>query len=306
MEILQSLDRGEVLTLERLRELLEEPEPLLELYAGYQETSWQEAYDNGSTSSEAGMNCRIRDPKTGADFLLRIRFAEDNSISKIDLERCNDYLAVWLYDRHFYSGYSSNKFEQMDAINVTGELFQWIEKYGFPPDIYLYIRPDQFRTDLGADLEGWSGMTYRWPEEENEWANGSSDWGYPEWRAPACIMRMPTEDRLTFTDGILSEVRLLYNHAEPVMEWEPMEYCEEQAMLCMFNVDQYALTEIDEAAQAGNPIPEEYQTADIWYVCIAREDSPWCYVITMNQRHFSKEDAEVFARSMRFREAAWQ
>lgn len=306
LEILQSLDRGEVLTLERLRELLEEPEPLLEFYAGYQETSWQEAYDDGRISSDAGMNCRIRDPKTGADFLLRIRFAEDNSISCIDLERCNDYLAAWLYDRHFYSGYSSNKFEQMDAINETGELFQWIEKYGFPPDIYIDIRPDQFRTDLGADPEGWSGMTYRWLEEQSEWATGSCEWGPQEWRAPASIMRMPTEDRLTFTDGVLSEVQLIYNHAERVMEWEPMEYCEEQAMISMFNVDQYTLTEIDEAAQAGNPIPEEYQTADIWYVCIAREDSPWCYVITMNQRYFSEEDAVEFARSICFREAAWQ
>lgn len=303
-EILQSLDRGEALTLERLRELLEEPEPLLEYYAGYQETSWQDAQDNGITSREAGMNCWIRDPETGADLRLDIRFAEDNSINSIDLERRNDSLAAWLYDRNtFYYGYSSNRFEQMDALNKTGELFQWIESYGFPPDIYIYIRPDQFWTDPAAE---WKGMTYKWWDEENEWEAGSSEWGPREWRVPAAIMQVPAEDFLIFTDGVLSEVQLNYNHAERAMEWEPVEYCEEQAMICMFNVDQYTLLEEEEAAEAGNPIPEEYLTADIWYVCIGREDSPWCYLISMNKRYFSQEDAVVFAQSIRFRESAWQ
>lgn len=307
LEILQSLDWGEALTMERLEELLEEPEPLLELYSGYQDTGWGDGADD---YGNAYMSCLIRIPETGIDLRLRIRYlVADNSIADMRLERLNDHLGITLYARdHFYYGYNTELSKNMDAIRKgTGELFLWIEQYGFPAsnenNIYIYIRPDQFRTDLG---EGWSGMTYKWLEEEPEWAAGSREWGPREWRAPAAIMQVSAEDFLTFSDGVLSEVQLLYNHAERVVEWEPMEYCEEQAMICMFNVDQYTLTEIDEAEEAGDPIPEEYYTANIWYVCIGREDSPWCYVIAMNQRHFSKEEAVEFARSIRFREAAWQ
>lgn len=306
LEILQSLDWGEALTMERLEELLEEPEPLLELYSGYQNTDWGEGADD---YGNAYMTCLIQIPETGIDLMLRIRYlVEDNGIGSMSLERLNDHLGITLYARdYFYYGYNTELSKNMDAIRKgTGELFLWIEQYGFPAsnenNIYIDIRPDQFRTDLG---EGWSGMTYKWLDEQAEWSTGSSEWGAPEWRAEACIMQVPA-DRLTFTDGILSEVQLLYNHAERVMEWEPVEYCEEQAMMCMFNVDQYTLLEEEEAAEAGNPIPEEYLTADIWYVCIGREDSPWCYLISMNKRHFSKDEAVTFARSIRFREAAWE
>ncbi len=97
-----------------------------------------------------------------------------------------------------------------------------------------------------------------------------------------------------------------YDHAERTTEWMTVEWSEEQAVICRMKVDQYTVSEIEEAAEAGKPIPEEYQSANIWYVCFGREDSPWGYVFAMNERHCALEEAVIFAETIQFRESAWQ
>lgn len=302
-DILQSIYRGEELTLERLKKNLEEPVQLLEMYAGYQDISWGESTDSGGN---AYVVCPIFDPTTGIDFSLRIRYRpEDNHIENLSLERSNDHLGAT---------YGDLTPEAVDALSEgTGELFLWVRRYGFPEgrrdgsyevhNIYTSMKPYQFRTDLGDG--SWKGMTYRWWQEEPEYSQGSSAWGPPEWRNTACFMQVPS-DLLVFEEGVLKGAELGYDHAERTTEWMTVEWCEEQAVLCRMKVDQYTASEIEEAAAAGNPIPEEYQTANIWYVCIGREDSPWGYVFAMKERHCALEEAVIFAESIRFRESAWQ
>lgn len=302
-EILQSMNRGEALTAEWLKELLEEPEQSLALYAGYQDASWEEWPE----SERAYLNYQFSDPETGIDFKLRISYRlENNYIERIDLERRNDYLGATYWDLTP---------EAVDALSEgTGELFLWIRTYGFPDGklpmrdyephrIYVSMKPYQFRTDLGHG--SWKGMTYKWRFDESEYTYGSSQWGPPEWRNTACLMQVPS-DCLVFEDGVLKEADLGYDHAERMTEWMTVEWCEEQAILCRMKVEQYTESEIEEAAEAGNPIPEEYQTANLWYVCIGREDAPWSYVFVMHERYCALEEAVVFAESLRFREAAWE
>ena len=118
-------------------------------------------------------------------------------------------------------------------------------------------------------------------------------------------MQIPT-DCLVFEDGILKEAQLGYEHAELLTEWENVEGCKEQAILCKMNVEQYSPAEIEEAAEAGRPIPGKYQTADMWYLCIGRENSPWAYVFAMKEEYCAREEAMMFSWWIEFRDDAWQ
>lgn len=121
------------------------------------------------------------------------------------------------------------------------------------------------------------------------------------------------DDREEVTDGEetadrkeFAEAQLGYEHAELLTEWENVEGCKEQTILCKMNVEQYSPAEIEEASEAGRPIPGKYQTADMWYLCIGRENSPWAYVLAMKEEYCAREEAVMFSWWIEFRDDAWQ
>ncbi|MBD5106590.1 MAG: hypothetical protein HDT41_06390 [Lachnospiraceae bacterium] len=84
-----------------------------------------------------------------------------------------------------------------------------------------------------------------------------------------------------------------------------MEGCETQAFLFQANHDLYTVSDIAEAEENGNPIREEDQTANIWYVCFAKEEGKRAYVLFLNDRYFDKEDIVSMARNIKFKEGAF-
>lgn len=299
---------AEMLTLEGLKELLAEPEPLLEHYTGYQgfvDLEYSDSY----------YRCLLQTTENGCDYWVDINVrTEDNRIDRMALTRRNDALGVSLY--RMDNGYRRGAIEEIDVLEDTGELFRWVRMYSFPDghmaginyeyeyhNIYCCMRPDEFRTDLGDGT--WKGMTYKWIFENSEYDPGSTRCGTPEWGYVACFMQVPTEC-LVFEDGILVDAQLGYDHAELLTEWENVVGCREQALLCKMKVEQYSPAEIEEAAEAGNPIPEEHQTANMWYVCIGREHSPYAYVFAMKEKYCSWEEAAMFSWWIEFRDEAWQ
>ena len=279
----QEADPKEMLTFERLQELIQEPVPLLEHYARYQDIGGE---------SEGTIRYPIQDPVSGADMVLHIRFrTEDNQIDHMYLYRRNDFFHCGIYyDNSGLPGYVSDAASRLEHYREdVGELFHWIKGYEFPDLIYIRIRPWQFRADMGPG--DWKGQTY-WCVGEGPEEDKDSDGEPPEWKAVLGIMQIPQE-YLVFADGKLQEVGQMYDQAELTMGYEPLEGCGEQAVIWKISARLYAQTENE-------------KTEDFWYVCFGREDSPQGYIAAMNCRYFSWEDAIAFVKSIQFHDAAWQ
>lgn len=106
--------------------------------------------------------------------------------------------------------------------------------------------------------------------------------------------------------GFLAGSALGYNHTEYLSDTEEnLEGCETQAFLFQANHDLYTVSDIAEAEENGNSIREEDQTANIWYVCFAKEDGKRAYVLFLNDRYFDKEDIISMARNIKFKEGAF-
>lgn len=303
----QQLDRRQELTVNRLKELLVASEPLLEMYAGYQNSTWRD----DEKENVGYLSCNLQEYETGVDLRLLVTYRlEDNWVERIMIDRRNDSVGGSLYfglEQHRQSYTYERALELIDLLTQQGgEVFRWMKSCALPgyDNIHIDIGMNEFRTESGMGEGEWKGIYYTWRYKQPEWT-GSADWGPPEWRCPASIIRIPAA-HLRFENGELQEVDLPYQHAERTTGYMRLdEYCQEQALMWQINADMYTITEIDEAAEAGEPIPEEYQTADFWYVCFGRENSSWAYLVVMNGGVFSQENAICFVRDMVIREEAW-
>ena len=92
------------------------------------------------------------------------------------------------------------------------------------------------------------------------------------------------------------------NHSGSSSEFEFLEECGMQAVLCEYFCDLFTAAESEEYMQAHGISEEEFQwNSRYWYVFFAEEDSEYVYTLMLNQEYFDKEDIVELARSMEFR-----
>lgn len=295
-EAMRNINWGEAFTWKRLKKLAEEKNTNLQDYAGYDGAEWDDMEDSNALNRY--LTYRLTDGNTGEEYRVMVSYRqEDNDENQIDmlyLIRESDQSILSLYQGEAYGWQEAD----IDAfIGYIPQLSDWIAEYRFPGEENL--ASDAFSSMVGH----YGGQTFQWAGASGGIAP-HGDGVMPEWSAAASIARMDGEG-FVFVNGALEDVVMLYNHAERVDETETVSGCEEQTVLFRMNCDMFTAAEIGAAEEAGNPIPESGWTADIWYVCIGREGSPWGYAATLNGRYFSREDAVDFARSLKFTEQAW-
>lgn len=136
-----------------------------------------------------------------------------------------------------------------------------------------------------------------------------------EWNAPGGVMRIPYDpdnadptapQYVIFKDGKLMDGYLGENHTWYTGEPETLDNVQEQAILKEVNHDLYTAAEIGAAEEAGNPIPVEEQTSNMWEIFFAREDGKAAYCLFLNEKYFTKEQAIALAQSVQFTDAAFQ
>ena len=89
---------------------------------------------------------------------------------------------------------------------------------------------------------------------------------------------------------------------EVVSEFEFLEDCDMQAVLCEYSCDLFTAAESEEYMQEHGIAYEEFQwDSRYWYVFFAEEDSEYVYILMLNQEYFEKEDIVELARSIKFR-----
>ena len=92
------------------------------------------------------------------------------------------------------------------------------------------------------------------------------------------------------------------NHSGSDSEFEFIEGCDMQAVLCEYFCDLFTIPEGEEYMQKHGISEEEFQwNSRYWYVFFAEENSEYVYTLMLNQEYFDKEDIVELARSMEFR-----
>lgn len=110
---------------------------------------------------------------------------------------------------------------------------------------------------------------------------------------------------LQFDAGKLTGASLLMNHGNVISEAEPLDGCEVLAVLMEYEFDLFTAAEWAEYLEA-NPEADDTETAShYWYVFMGKEYSSVCYILFLNEKLFSKEDAVQMARSIHFTENAF-
>lgn len=185
-----------------------------------------------------------------------------------------------------------------------GQLGDWVSGWELPHGELVQVG------DYQADLIWGGGVLFTWKEEERDLKDA---WAAEEWKGAGSFTQVENRDETEYESapfifddkGKLIDMWLLMNHSDYNAPAEVLEGCQEQAVLVSMNHDLYTISDLDELAEAGRPVPEEEATADFWYIGFAREDAPYGYVLSLAERYFTKEEAIAMARSIRFTETAW-
>lgn len=157
-----------------------------------------------------------------------------------------------------------------------------------------------FRTDLTIGREG---CLFEGDFEEPFHGEGTPK----DWYASGGIEFIEQQyfsftGNVIFEDGKLKEVRVLQNHSAFDSDFEFIEGCDMQAVLCEAYFDLFTAAEAEEYMNEYGISEEEFPWhSRYWYVFFAEEDSKYVYMLFLNQEYFDKEDIVELARSVKFR-----
>ena len=172
-------------------------------------------------------------------------------------------------------------------------------------DVNLYVEldlPDNLRLgNYHMDLTLGQGCLFIGDYEEMLHGDGTPE----DWYAPGGIEFIKREyfpGEIRFKDGKLEAVMVHMNHSGSSSEFEFLEECDMQAVLCEYSCDLFTAAESEEYMQTHGISEEEFQwNSRYWYVFFAEEDSEYVYTLMLNQQYFDKEDIVKLARSMKFK-----
>ena len=99
----------------------------------------------------------------------------------------------------------------------------------------------------------------------------------------------------SFANGRLTNVFLPWNHSIDLTVAEPLSDCAVPAVIVQIGFDLYTAPEIQQLN-----ITKDKQTATMWYVFFAKENSEISYAVYLNAEKYSKEETISLARSVKF------
>ncbi|MPN28730.1 hypothetical protein SDC9_176175 [bioreactor metagenome] len=105
--------------------------------------------------------------------------------------------------------------------------------------------------------------------------------------------------KCAFEAGNLTRISIPWNHSAYIQNPEPLVGCASPAILAKVSHDLYT------AAESVNLDSSVKTTSEMWYVFFAKEDSSIQYGIYLNAEIFSKNDIMVLARSVQFKDGAF-
>ena len=218
----------------------------------------------------------------GQDLRLDFSYEKENDLlSQIYLLKEKDNSMIWIYSEE-------------DGLRLSAE------------DILSFIRTDrnilnEISFELPQELSvgdynanvGFEGgclilpMVYEGDEEFT-----------PEvWRASGMVSRYTQSHILEWKDDEIDHVYSYYNHT--TMEiLEKVEGLCAPALLVQCNHDLYTAAGLGELEEKGVDLDTIETTSDYWYLYIAEPGEEYGYVITLNQKNYTKEDIITLGKTI--------
>lgn len=109
------------------------------------------------------------------------------------------------------------------------------------------------------------------------------------WMASGMVSRYTQSVVLIWDGDMISGISPYFNHTS----WEVIEQVDglsAPSLLVHFNHDLYTAGGLGELEEQGIDISTIETTSDYWYLFIAQPEEEYGYVITLNQRNFTKDD----------------
>lgn len=273
-------------------------DPALADYCGFTNAQWTALEERPSDSLTDYVTYSLTDARSGETYELQVYYyIEDNSLQTVLLLRNSDAASLLLYDEDPRRKEYTDR--DVEAFLAYKEAMSDFLSYELPANLE--------KGAYSASLAEGSGELFYWTGKELQ--PDSAGEGMPaEWDAAGGVIcfRTGEEGALTFEDGRLTALPVLWNHSWPIGDPEPLEGCAAVALLAEVEHDRFTASELAEAEQSGSPIPEEEQTSRMWYVFFAKEDSRQVYYIFLNRLYFTREDCIALARSVRFTDQAFR
>ena len=162
--------------------------------------------------------------------------------------------------------------------------------------------PDSLKLgNYQMDLTLGQGCLFQGDYEEKTHGDGTPE----DWYAPGGIEFIKREyfpGEVRFENGKLTEVSVLMNHSGIVSDFEVIEGCDMQAVLCEYFCDLFTAAEAEEYMQEhGMAYEDSTWHSKYWYVFFTEEDSKYIYTLMLNQKYFEKEDIVKLAQSVKFK-----
>lgn len=111
------------------------------------------------------------------------------------------------------------------------------------------------------------------------------------------------EDNIIFENGKLKDVIMRANHESRESDYETIEGCQMQAILCEYSFDLFTLPEGDEYQEKNGLTDEEFLSISLawhWKIYFTEPDSRYLYELSLNRKFFTKDEAIAMARSAVF------
>ena len=172
-------------------------------------------------------------------------------------------------------------------------------------DLEIYVDldlPDELKFgNYKMDLILGQGCLFEGDYEEQPHGEGTPE----DWYASGGIEFIKKEyfpGEVRFKDGKLTEVSVLMNHSGIDSDFEFIEGCDMQAVLCEYFCDLFTAAEAEKYMQEHGIAYEDFTwNSKYWYVFFAEEDSKYVYMLFLNQEYFDKEDIVKLAQSVKFK-----
>lgn len=186
---------------------------------------------------------------------------------------------------------------------TTDDLRGFLQKeYGIKQYLTVSLPEGYTLGGYVADMAYFSG----WLLDGNVKEPVHGEWTPACWYAPGGVGRAENGlEVLQFEDGELKDVSFLMNHSAAISEVEMIENCEVSAALVEYEFDLFTASEWEEYLEENPGSNEEEAVSRYWYVFMGEEDSAVYYVLFLNEKLFSKEEAIETARLIHFAENAF-
>lgn len=226
-------------------------------------------------------------------------YKEDDSLGSVRLQRESnrDVILIYSVGNEYRSSFLLS--EAIAGHTADRDVRSFLEHaYTLQDDISYELPEGLTESAYRADL-GFAGAILLQPDAYEVYGDENS-YAPAEWTAAGMISRFYTADLVVWDGDVIQEIYPFFNHTSEEALGS-VDGLAAPGFLQKCNHDLYTIPELDELAEQGIEIPESETTSDFWYVYLAKPGEETGFVVSLNAKNFTREDAIAFAGSIKWK-----